>query len=376
MTTKTTLILIVFSLLYINQSFGYAPVGLTTFFSTEDCPTNWYELESAKGRLILSVVQPSQSGTTYGTALNNAEDPTHTHTYSVDVDIEYKEISADDCCDSQGACAQTYNIKNTTQPSSSGVPFTQLKLCTLNATDSTISIPFGTVAFFDPSIQQCPTNWTLFSESNGRFIVPGWEVKGTTTSDAPALSGSGTSPTHSHQINSTQNTIDISDVSYAGIAGCCNDNIGESGTVPVLGDTDSDSPNIPYIQLLTCISQENTLKTTNLPTSAHLFNTVGCPHGWNVDLTVAGRFLVALPAQGVAGAAFGGDSMPAHYTGPAGVHTHNFQGEFTTSDCEIGLISGCCADGYARNQQYSFEGITNSGNVNLPYLSTPFCSHN
>jgi len=351
-----------------------APKGMTTFFSTEQCPPSWSELGTTKGRLILSVIQPSEGGRTLGNPLSAAEAPTHTHPYSVSVTIPEKEISADSCCDDQGACKGTYVVKNQTQDYTSGVPFTQLKLCTLNTTNSETSVPFGTVAYFDPSVQQCPTNWTLFSESDGRFLVPGWEVKGTTTSDAPALSY-GADIVHSHNISSADNTLSIADVSYAGIAGCCNDNMGESGTVPFTGSADPESANIPYIQMLTCISQEKTVTATNLPTSANLFNTVGCPEGWAVDLTVAGRFLVSLPTSAVAGAAFGGDSMPAHYTGPAGVHSHDFQGNFDTDDCGIGLVSGCCADGYARDQSYSFKGVTDSGNVNVPYVSLPFCSH-
>jgi len=351
-----------------------APIGMTTFFTTQECPPSWYEYETAKGRLILSVVTPSQGGVTVGNALNPSTPPTHSHPYQVTVELDYKEISADDCCNTQGACAGSYVVKENTDSSDSGVPFSQLKICTLNATDDSINIPFGTVAYFDPSIQSCPSGWTLYSEADGRFMIGGWEVKGTTTSDAPKMAY-GSDITHSHQVDSSSNSVSIADVEYAGIAGCCNDNLAESGTAPISGSTDADSSNIPYLQLLTCISQEKTLNTTNLPNTAMLFNTVGCPIDWGVNLEIAGRFLVGLPGGGVAGAAFGGESLPAHYSGPAGTHSHNFNGDFTPDDCEIGLISGCCADGYAREQEYSFQGVTNSSTVDIPYLTVPLCTY-
>ena len=355
-------------------SLAQAPAGLTVFFNTQQCPPSWYEYEPAKGRLVLSVVDPVQGGTTLGESLAAATAPTHSHPYQVTVTLQEKNIAADSCCNSQGACNGAYVVKNTTTSNNSGVPFTQAKLCTLNATDSSISIPFGTVAFFDPSIQSCPTNWTLFTESDGRFIIGGWEVKGTTSSDAPAMAY-GSDISHTHIIDGTQNSVSIANVEYAGIDGCCNDELASSGTVPVSGNTDAESANIPYIQLLTCISQEKTLTSTNLPNTAMLYNTVGCPDDWKVNLDIAGRFLVGLPEAGVAGAAFGGDSLPAAYSGPAGTHSHDFTGSFTTDDCEVGLISGCCSSGYARNQEYDFQGFTNSSTVDLPYLTVPLCTY-
>jgi len=187
-------------------------------------------------------------------------------------------------------------------------------------------------------------------------------------SDAPALS-SGQDITHTHSWNTT---VDIDDVSYAGIAGCCNTALGQSGTFPVKGETDSSSANIPYLQLLTCVNQEDSLEAA-LPAESVLFNVVGCPGNWSANLAIAGRFVVALPKLGVPGAAFGGDSLPAKYTGPAGSHTHTYQTSFSTTDCEVGLISGCCADGYAKDGSYSISGITETGFVNLPYLTIPAC---
>ena len=253
------------------------------------------------------------------------------------------------------------------------MPFSQYKLCTLNQTDNAIVVPFGTVAFFGSSAKVCPANWTVFSEADGRFLLGGFQEKGAVSSVAPPLPY-GAAISHSHGINGSENTVEFSDVSFAGIEGCCNDNVGQQTTVPVSGSTSSESTNIPYIQYLTCVSQDKSVVVQSMPDSALLFNAVGCPEGWKTDLEAAGRFLVALPRAGIAGAAFGGESLPLGYQGPVGGHDHAFDVEFDTKECEIGLLSGCCGDGYARNQHYSLHGLTDSTSIAMPFLSLPLCS--
>ena len=73
--------------------------------------------------------------------------------------------------------------------------------------------------------------------------------------------------------------------------------------------TSPSSSNLPYIQLLTCVSINKTFEA-DFPVGAMLFNEISCPPGWNVSLTVSGRFPVALPVNGLPGATFGGPSLP------------------------------------------------------------------
>lgn len=57
-----------------------------------------------------------------------------------------------------------------TNGESSGLPFVQLLLC---ATSENVngSAPFGSVAYFDPSIGACPTDWTPFEDAAGLALV-------------------------------------------------------------------------------------------------------------------------------------------------------------------------------------------------------------
>jgi hypothetical protein len=56
----------------------------------------------------------------------------------------------------------------------SGLPFTQLPLCKLDA-DTTDPVAFGTIAYFDPALPGCPDGWTPVDEANGRVLVPGYK---------------------------------------------------------------------------------------------------------------------------------------------------------------------------------------------------------
>lgn len=109
-----------------------------------------------------------------------------------------------------------------------------------------------------------------------------------------------------------------------------------------------------------------------LPVGALVYNEIACPNGWNASLDISGRFPVALPENGEAGATFGGDSLPSEYQGSVN-HTHSVSGSFSTSSCEVGLASGCCGSGYAENNQYSFSTVSAGASFDLPYLSMPLC---
>jgi len=81
---------------------------------------------------------------------------------------------------------------------------------------------------------------------------------------------------------------------------------------------------------------------------------------------------VSLPVNGTSSAIFGGPSIQEGVR-VGNTHTHPFNTWFTTDSCEIGLASGCCGDGYVRDNEYVTEGITSDGDVSFPYFSVPFC---
>ncbi len=75
--------------------------------------------------------------------------------------------------------AGDYDISGTTlnTTTSSSLPFIQQMLCTLIA-DTNQSVPFGTVAYFAPSVNQCPVGWNPFTEGEGRSLIGGYDSKG------------------------------------------------------------------------------------------------------------------------------------------------------------------------------------------------------
>jgi len=153
--------------------------------------------------------------------------------------------------------------------------------------------------------------------------------------------------------------------------GCCNNALTSSGTSVITGVTNNATTGLPYIQLLTCVNQQQTF-SSSFPSSTLLFNEVSCPPGWNVTLPFAGRFPVALPTKGVPGATFGGASFEPGFTGDA-THHHPFKGTLSTRSCEVGLIDGCCADGYGANGNYLYQNLSGDSQAQIPYMSVPLC---
>jgi len=135
--------------------------------------------------------------------------------------------------------------------------------------------------------------------------------------------------------------------------------------------TQPSSNNIPYVQLLTCVSQAPTFNV-DLPSNAYIFTEVSCPPGYRISDLLAGRFLVSLPNGGTSGAVFGGPSLPQG-TMIGNNHSHPFNTYFTTNSCEVGLASGCCGDGYAKDTQYMADGITSITDVHFPFIAVPIC---
>jgi len=342
------------------------PEGFITFFESDSCPDGWIPVETAQGRLIVSVSDPEQAGITVGVPLSDQEDRVHTHTYETALKLPEKDVAAIGCCNDQGACHDNYGISGKLNVSASGLPFIQLLLCQIEQT-TLDEVPFGTIAYFSPTVSQCPDQWKPFDTADGRFMIPGYDGEGIITSEATPLS-SGEDRIHSHMFNLT---ITTDDVSYVGIDGCCNSGPAASGTYTSDAQGDPISSGLPYLQLLTCVSQTPTFNSS-FPPGTLLYNEVSCNSGWNPVNDIAGRFLVTLPQNATAGATFGTNSLkPGESDSPG--HHHDFSGTVSTNSCGVGLASGCCGDGYAKNEQYYFNGETDPTPVNLPYVSVPMC---
>ena len=112
--------------------------------------------------------------------------------------------------------------------------------------------------------------------------------------------------------------------------------------------------------------------------------------GWELVTDISGRFLVALPQNGTAGASFGGpaidqgsyqyshtihNDMNDYNTVGAdqAQHNHTAQGYIELTSTPIELASGCCADGYAGAGLYDYATITAEDPTNIPFVLLPMC---
>jgi len=344
------------------------PAGFGTFFS-QGCPPGWMVMPNAQGRLIVSVTNASTAGLTVGAALGNEEDRTHTHTFSGNLNLQPAQIASLSTGNEAGAKNGADPFTGVTDNSTSGMPFTQLEFCVLQAADASV-LPFGALGFYDPSLTSCPASWAPYTAAEGRVVMPGYIVTGgepVTSDDAPLASQEDRGHTHAYTA-----TVAVPDVSFAGIDGCCDKSPAESGKTPVYGTTDSDSTGIPYIQLLTCMTEATTFNAT-MPTGAVVFSpAVGCQEGWELADFVSGRFLVALPSGGQPGADFGGASLPPTAT-ELYPTAHTFSATVDMPPTSIDLVTGCCADGYAAAGTVSFSSTTAPASAGLPYIMVSAC---
>jgi hypothetical protein len=151
---------------------------------TGECPLGWYQLATTQGRLILSTNDPSMTGVTVNAALRDREDRKHSHKYNSSVSLPAKGLDAAWGLDFQGACSGTYDTHGPLNEGASGLPFSQLALCTIKQASSDPT-PFGTLAFFTEDVSQCPPQWAPAQAINGRFLVPSWDGDVTPSTSQP-----------------------------------------------------------------------------------------------------------------------------------------------------------------------------------------------
>ena len=164
-------------------------------------------------------------------------------------------------------------------------------------------------------------------------------------------------------------------VDYAAVDGCCNDNPAPSGVFPLYGTTQPASTNVPYIQMLTCFSEEDSFEPI-LPPGAMFFSPLlGCDAlkgGWALAAASSGRFVAAMAQGGVPGATFGGDSLLPNATAEAGT-AHALQGLFHVGSDDLAILQGCCAQGYAASADVPFAATTGPEPASFPYLMAALC---
>lgn len=224
--------------------------------------------------------------------------------------------------------------------------------------------PYGAISFFNAS--GCPTGWGPLSLASGYLVLPIMQNSGMGgTVGSPLTSGQDVQHTHTFS-----SSISLGSLDYVGIGRCCNHNVTSDGTKSFSGTSNGASSNVPYIQLLVCVKQDNQGAGTVPSGAVSFFGALFCPTGWSQTLTTVGRFLVGLPANGTPGASFGGNPL-----GPLEnrTHTHSFSGSISTDSGGVGLATGCCAHGYGQNNTYSYSGTSAAGAANVPYIQLLQC---
>jgi hypothetical protein len=349
--------------------------GFTTYFSVP-CPPGWASINDAQGRVVVSVGDASIAGLSVGTPLAAEEDRLHTHAFNGTFSLPSKHIAAiEGGGDSVGAESNTaFAFSGVTDASESGLPFVQYNLCRLQATDASLVVPFGAVGFYSSEVASCPGNTSVYAAAAGRTIVGGYIETGGApfpSFDAPLASEEDRAHTHKFAT-----TVVVPEVEYAAVDGCCNDKPAPSGTFPLYGTTAPASAGVPYIQLLTCFNSGEDTFDVRLPPGALLFSPLlGCAAlkgGWTLAAASSGRFIVAMPAGGVPGATFGGDSLLPNATSEAGT-THTLAGAFRVGSDSLAILEGCCATGYAQSATVPLAARTGAEDAHFPYLMAALC---
>eukprot|EP00027_Filamoeba_sp_ATCC50430_P000325 CAMPEP_0168555594 /NCGR_PEP_ID=MMETSP0413-20121227/8422_1 /TAXON_ID=136452 /ORGANISM="Filamoeba nolandi, Strain NC-AS-23-1" /LENGTH=763 /DNA_ID=CAMNT_0008586463 /DNA_START=44 /DNA_END=2335 /DNA_ORIENTATION=- len=346
-----------------------APVGMMAFFKLSECPEGWEVSSNTQGRLIHSVTNLSHINLTLGNPLPELTIPTHSHSVSSNIYIPSKGISTNvnpNTFASSGTAYYTLDFPDALP----NYPFVHLLLCRL-VNDTVEGVPKGVIAFFDNDT--CPPRWTPYSESVGRIIIPGSSENGVVFSAAAPLA-SQEDRLHTHTYTGSFTTATRPFWRYF----INNWSPANPGTYQFTGTTFEASSGLPYIQLLTCRSIEDGTGL-DLPLGIHLFFSNGycseLPENlWQeADSNVTGHWIISLPENGTVGTSFGGN--PWAVTATAGrygtAHHHPFNGSIALPTFTMAVGDGPTT--YVPSGTYSLSGISDGGDLGIPYLSMPMC---
>jgi hypothetical protein len=228
------------------------------------------------------------------------------------------------------------------------------------------AIPQNGVGFFQ--VPACPNGWEPFKAAAGRAILPTiGTMPGGATVGEPLTSGE--ERMHTHEVKATLNLIDIS---YAGIASGGNTGVAKAGAVSFATTSDAASAGLPYVQLLACKKMAIPEPGVRpLPVGMQLyFDAATCPSGWKQAPATQGRFIIGSPQGAPADVSFGGE--PVSSASPR-THRHGNEVAVETTPHGIALAAGCCGSGYAKNMAYSSKEDTETAEAGLPWIELLHC---
>lgn len=261
------------------------------------------------------------------------------------------------------------------RPSESGYPLAQWLLCALQI-PTPDPVPIGTLAFF-VNLDSCPPQFAPVPSVTGRVVVPAYGASPIYLSPESALK-SGEDRPHSHGFTAVAN---LTDIGLDNAAPGSFDKVAAAGEVLFASNgsgVSSDSSHLPYVQLLTCESQQYSFDSSGFPNGSLLFNLLQCPPGWTVDTRSSGRLLVSLPSGAQPGAAFGAahglpSSAPNSSEPLIAPHDHTVSGDFLPRSVGVSLNSTSVPGGFAKWQGYVLEGLSSDQSCGLPYAMLPLC---
>lgn len=231
------------------------------------------------------------------------------------------------------------------------------------------SLPKSIIELFHA--QGCPSGWVSYPLAQGRTIIAAPDVDGGAGGSWGDPLGDGEDRAHGH--DGGVFTSALSSTSFVGIAGG-GLGVGKADTISIAVASSSERAALPYVDLLACKKVASPVAASKpLPSGLLGYFEYQCPGGWNRASSLEGRYLVGLPAGGAVGASFGGPSLAS---GEGRTHTHNLTGSLSPTAKGVALASGCCADGYAKNDTVTFSGTTPPASAALPYLQLVACVSN
>jgi hypothetical protein len=227
-------------------------------------------------------------------------------------------------------------------------------------------LPTNAVGWF--ATQACPLGWAPMDEATGRTILP-TPTGGSMAVTVGAPLRTGESRTHAH---AAKTKVDVPTQSFVAIGGSGNDGLANAGSLDVDVPLDEGSSQLPYVHLLACEKLSLAVPWAKaIPGGmTSFFRLPKCPDGWASLADSPGRMLVGLPDKGAPGTTFGGTPLQDQETRG---HDHIVTGSLQTSAHGVTLLSGCCADGYAKNGAYPISVTSERSTVDLPYVQLAFC---
>lgn len=225
-------------------------------------------------------------------------------------------------------------------------------------------LPLDAVMYFTGTA--CPRGWAPYMEAVGRVAVP--------TASATLLGVQRGAPltdgedrAHGHTL---AGSFTVPAVTYAGIAGCCNNGVGAAATLPFMAPAREASSGLPYVQLLVC-RKTGPARATLLPAGMMVyFAAARCPAGFTRPEEPQAHLPVGTPSGGLAGARFGVTPPGA---GETRMHRHDATPTLTTASQGIALAGGCCAGGYAAHGEYRGMWTTSEAESGPPTIQLLMC---